>query len=76
MKINNDLKQIPVGTKVKLKKPYFDYTEGVIVAVERIICNKPHRIMHTVLFNGEDQYDYRTNPIIKCFKYDRLIAVE
>ncbi len=65
---HTNLTQIQIGTRVKLNKPYFNYTEGVIIALERIIHNKPHRIMHTVLFSGEDQYDYRNNPVTACFK--------
>jgi hypothetical protein len=65
---HTNMTQIPVGTKVMLKQPYFGYTEGIVVAAERIVHNKPHRIMHTVLFNGEDQYNFRNNPVIGCFK--------
>lgn len=65
---NTTMTQVPLGTRVRLNKPYFNHTEGVVVAAERIITNKPHRIVHTVLFNGEDQYDFKNSPTTGCFK--------
>ena len=77
---NKNMQQIPIGTKVKVvntRTETFDSKEGVIVAAERIIRNKPHRIIHTVLFNGEDQYDYKkgNEPQIACFTAKNLKTI-
>lgn len=74
--MKNTMTQVPIGTKVRLNKPYFNHTDGVIVAMERIVRNKPHRIMHTVLFNGEDQYDFKNKPVTGCFKATEFKIVE
>jgi hypothetical protein len=73
----NAMTQVPIGAKVRLKKPWFNHTDGVVVAAERIIKNKPHRIIHTVLFNGlEDQYDFAKQPVTGCFKATQFTVVE